>query len=579
VTAPTSPLPFTDAQLAHALKHPEVWLRELDRVDSEQSLYGFIKCMWPILEPQEPFVGGWVLRAICEHLEAVTRGEILRLLINVSPGSTKSLATDVFWPAWEWGPKRLAHLRYVCASYSGALTVRDNMRFQRLVEHQRYRDLWGKVWKQDERQWEKIKCANDKTGWKIATSVGGIGTGERGNRFIIDDPNSVQEAESDTIRATANTWFREVVPDRLNNLNRDAIVLIQQRTHGDDVSNVAIELGYTHLMIPMEHDASRHCVTVLGWEDPRTEDGELAWPERFSAEKVAELKTAKGPYAYAAQYDQLPAPRGGGILKRDWWQMWPPEGPDEVRWFRAMKDENGKQLVDEEGYPKFAIKYPPMEYIVGSLDTAFKLKEENDYSAMTVWGVFMFEEIPGVMVPKLLLMEAWKDRLPFNELVERVMRTCRPRPGGRDGVDALLIEDKASGQSVVQEIQRIMSSPRWVSEQAEATTWTTVPINPDGDKGARVHSIVPLFTNKMIFAPAENQFRKWAEEVISECAIFPRGQHDDYVDSTSMALRYLRKINLAQLASERQADDMAAMSLDRVGMRDLPQFGDDVGGF
>lgn len=564
---------LTDAQLAAALRDPGAILRELDRIDAEESLLRYVEIMWPVLEPAQPFKNSWALGAICEHLTAVTDGEIKRLLMNVSPGFTKSLTTDVFWPSWEWGPQNLPQMRYVCASYSHALTIRDNMRFQRLVESDAYRAMWGNRWAKDERQWEKIKCANNKTGWKIATSVGGIGTGERGNRFIIDDPNSVQEAESDLIRDGTNRWFREVVPDRLNTLDEDAILVIQQRTHELDVSSVAIELGYVHLMIPMEYDAARHCVTVLGWEDPRRRDGDLAWPERFPNDAIQELKIAKGPYAWAAQYDQSPAPRGGGIIKRDWWQMWPISG-EEKRWTKPNRDDQDQLIMASDGKPKMGIVYPDMEYIVASIDTAFKLKEENDYSAMVVLGLFMLDMPNGLKIPKILLMEAWRERLPFHKLVERTMRTCRAR-----NVDVLLIEDKASGQSVVQEIQRIMSSPRWVSEQEETSTWMTVPINPEGDKVARLHSIVPLFSNEMIFAPAEDQFRSWAEDVISEMAIAPRGAHDDLADAMAQGLRYLRKINLAQLAAERVADDRAAMGLEALSLRPRTEFGDDVGGY
>ncbi len=109
-------------------------LREkLEAKAYEGNLIDFVKYVWPIVEPAIPFIEGWPLSAIAEHLQAVTRGEIRRLLINVPPGFSKSLLTDVFWPAWEWGPQNHPSYRYVCASYSNHLTERDNMRCRNVV--------------------------------------------------------------------------------------------------------------------------------------------------------------------------------------------------------------------------------------------------------------------------------------------------------------------------------------------------------------------------------------------------------------------------------------------------------------
>src|SRR6266852_6908402 len=361
----------------------------------EGSLMDFCEYVWPVVEPAIPFIKGWAIEAIAEHLQAVSDGHIKRLLMNVPPGFTKSLMTDVFWPAWEWGPRNQPWLRYICASYSNHLTERDNMRCRNIVTSDRYQNMWGNRFKISNEQFTKIKFANNQTGWKLATSVGGIGVGERGDRFIIDDPNNTMDMESEQVRATTNMWFTEVVPDRLNSLKDSVIVIIQQRLHEDDVSGIALsrEMGFTHLMIPVKHDPQRHCVTNLGgkiWEDPRTEDEELAWVERFPEEVCDNLERDTGPYAWAGQYLQSPAPRGGAILKDEFWQLWE------------------------------ANIFPPFEFVVASLDTAFTEKEENDPSAMTIWGLFRDESGN----PKIMLMYAWEERLQFNELVDLVTDTC-----------------------------------------------------------------------------------------------------------------------------------------------------------
>lgn len=514
----------------------------------EDSLIDFAGYVWPVVEPAIPFIRGWAIGAIAEHLEAVSKGYIQHLLMNVPPGFMKSLMTDVFWPAWEWGPRNMPHLRYVCASYANYLTERDNMRCRNVVGSDLYRRLWGNRFNLSSEQYTKVKFANDGTGWKLATSVGGIGVGERGDRFIIDDPNNTMEMESETTRRTTNMWFSEVVPTRLNNPSTGAIVIIQQRLHEDDVSGIALskELGYTHLMIPMEYDSARHCVTVLGlddggneikWEDPRTKDDQLAWPERFPQVEVDRLKKSMNEYAWAGQMQQTPVPRGGSIIKEDYWRLW-----------------------ESNSHPGF-------EYILASLDTAFTAKEENDASALTIWGVFRDNKIQDVGAeslwmqrdgpqiaqiptgnPKILLLWAWQERLEFHDLILRVLESCTKDPRfkhrkdePRFRVDRLVVEAKANGMSVGHELRRLLQGSGNMSVDI---------IDPRryGDKVARVHAIEHLFTDGMIYAPDRN----FADMVKYQCAMFPKGSHDDLVDSTSQALRYLRDQGFA-LRQEEQA--------------------------
>lgn len=491
----------------------------------EGNLIDFVEYMWPVVEPAIPFIKGWAISAIAEHLQAVSEGYITRLLMNVPPGFTKSLLTDVFWPAWEWGPLNMPWLRYVCASYSNHLTERDNMRCRNIVTSDRYQSLWGSRFKISNEQFTKIKFANNKTGWKLATSVGGIGVGERGDRFIIDDPNNTMEMESEQVRETTNMWFTEVVPDRLNNPEKSAIVIIQQRLHEDDVSGIALsrDMGYTHLMIPVRHDTRRHCVTVIGidpktdeeriWEDPRTEEDELAWPERFTAKVVDDLERDKGPYAFAGQYMQMPAPRGGSIIKEAYWQLW-----------------------ESDTFPNF-------EFMLASADTAFTEKQENDPSAMTVWGLWRDESGN----PKIMLVYAWTERLQFNALYDKIFDTCVKQPVWKSPnfpVDKILIENKGSGISVGHELHRLLRG---------TGSFGVELIDPKkyGDKVARVQSIQHLFADGMVYAPD----RPWAAKVIQQCSVFPKGSHDDLVDTTSQALRYLRDQGFALKKSEQSLVD------------------------
>jgi predicted phage terminase large subunit-like protein len=505
----------------------------------ENSLIEFVDYMWPVVEPAIPFIRGWPLSAIAEHLQAVTEGQIRRLLINVPPGFSKSLLTDVFWPAWEWGPKQRPWYRYVCAAYSSHLTERDNMRCRNVVMSERYQRLWGDRFQISNEQFTKVKFANDQTGWKLATSTGGIGMGERGDRFIIDDPNNPILTESEAVRYATNMWFTEVVPDRLNNPKESAIVVIQQRLHEEDVSGIALEreLGYVHLCVPMEYEPhpfvngftldgkiktfdmtdneDKQEITGVFWQDPREKENELCWPVRFGEEEVEELKRAKGPYAFAGQYQQTPEVRGGSIIRREYWNDW------------------GEA------------KYPDLEYILASIDTAYTEKEENDASAMTLWGMFR----DANKNPKFMLLHAWQERMEIHKLVQRIIDYCTV--DGREGishprwpVDRLLIEAKASGLSVSQEIRRIIGFNGKFGIEL---------INPtkQGDKVARAHSVLHIFSDGMIYAPTD---RAWCQEVVNQCAVFPKGSKDDLVDSTTMALRYLRDTGFALRREEHQHD-------------------------
>lgn len=284
-----------------------------------RSLHGFVREAWKILEPETPFVDGWVIRAICDHLEAVTRGQIQFLLINVPPGMMKSLLVSVFWPAWEWGPMGMPHLRYLTSSFSEPNVIRDNTKMRRLVESEWFRTLWGDRVVLAKDQNAKKKFENMATGFREGRAWESL-TGGRGDRNIFDDPHSTETAESDVERATTIRIFREGASDRLNDVSKSAAVVIMQRLHQDDVSGCILKLGlpYVHLCLPMEFEPERRCSTSIGFVDPRTYDGELLFPERFPADAVARLKIAKGGYAWAGQYQQRPTAREGGLFKRHW---------------------------------------------------------------------------------------------------------------------------------------------------------------------------------------------------------------------------------------------------------------------
>jgi len=296
-------------------------------------------------------------------------------------------------------------------------------------------------------------------------------------------------------------------------------------------------------MIAMEADLSRQWdgdgprETEIGWFDPRTEDGELAWPERFPSHVVSAIKDVKGPYAYSGQYQQSPVPRGKGIFQPQWWQLWDPA----------------------DG------KFPVFDLLIASLDSAFTEKEQNDPSGLTIWGIFQHEGHRRIM-----LVHAWRKHLQFsgprneqkpNEskeawvrrtqstwgLMEWVQYTCE-----RFKVDRLLIEGKASGLSAGQELQNRYGRLDFAVQLC--------PVK--GDKVARALAVQATFSQLMIYAPE----RDWAQMVIDEMAQFPLGKYDDLTDSATQALKYLRDTGMAETDHE-----VSAQEAERVMHRPRPK--------
>lgn len=441
----------------------------------------------------------WHIDALAEHLEGVTRGHIRNLLITIPPRHGKSTIVSVGWPCWEWidHPER----RWLFASYAESLAIRDNVRSRRLIQSVWYQTNWGDRFQFAGDQNEKRKVETDRGGHRIAVGTGGSATGEGGDRLIIDDPNNIADVESVQIRKGTLDWFDQVWSTRANDPKTTAKVIIMQRSHCDDLAGHVLEQGgWEHLSIPAEYEGDTR-KTVIGWQDPRTEVGELLWPARFGVQEITALKRTMGSYAVASQLQQRPSPAGGGIFKRWWWKYYQPRG--------ANLPPVSVRLADGAQGLVAAVEAPQrVDEQIQSWDMAFKGLDTSDFVCGQVWAR---------CGSRFLLGDQVHARLDLPGTVKAVRELTNKWPG----TIAKLVEDKANGPAVLQMLACEIPG--------------LLPVNPSGGKVARAQAVSPLIEAGNVFLP-HPALALWVPDFIEECAAFPAAKHDDQVDAMTQAL-------------------------------------------
>lgn len=476
---------------------------EIKREAAKRWLYHFFVQAWPQVDPA-PLVSGWHLQAIAEHLEAVSRLEIRRLAIACPPGSSKSWMTSVAWPAWTWihdpGSK------WLTSSYSHDLSTRDAVRSRRLMNSAWYQANWGPLFEFVGDQNTKQRYENNFGGFRVATSVSGLGTGERAAFVVCDDPHNVLEIYSDIKRKAVVRWWNESMSTRIVDPATSRHVIIAQRIAEDDlIGHVLEQGGYEYLCLPMEYDRKRMVSTSLGNPDKRTKDGELLHPERFGPDAVEELKLRLGAFGAASQLQQQPSPLGGGVVKRSWWKFW-----------------------DVDNAPA---KY---DQVIDTWDLAFKDLTTSDPVAGLKLGRI------GAAVHILELAHGQMDIVETLVAVRGLAMRRRP--------NAILIEDKANGPAVVSLLQHELPG--------------ILPVTPEGGKEARVASVAPMVEAGNVLLPGRRTADAWAPaypwvaDLIHEAAMFPRGGHDDMVDALAQGLNYMRTAVYVAMARQRAEDEV-----------------------
>jgi predicted phage terminase large subunit-like protein len=482
----------------------------IERVLAARSLKDYILLAWPQVEPARDFIDNWHLDVLTEHLEAVTRGELTRLVINVPPGTMKSLSCCVFWPSWSWIAE--PQLKWITAAYSGLISRRDALRARRLMESRWYQERWGHLWEPNEDDWSSIRYSNSKAGLRLATTPGGAGTGEHADIQLVDDPikpmdASGARADSASLAACIE-WWDETMASRVTDPATARRVIIMQRLHDRDLSAHALNAGYDHLCLPMV--ATRKCVvkvqhpcsmaqnakgeetppTALGYKDER-KPRELLWEKRFPLKVVKARRKEFGSRAWAAQDQQRPSPAGGNIFKRDWVQYW-------------------------RSIPRRRVE------IIQSWDCAFKGLDDSDYVVGSVW---LRKDAD------YYLLDQVRDRMSVSGTCKAILSLSAKWKKARKK----LIEDKANGPAVITLLKKKVPG--------------LIAVNPQGGKVARAHAVEPLWESKNVWLPDPTLPGKaWVHDFIEEVVSFngDPGREDDQVDGMTQALIYLHAKTAAQ---------------------------------
>ncbi len=425
------------------------------------------------------FIEGAHHKRMARAFERVARGELKRLIINMPPRHTKSEFASYLLPAWFLG--NYPGKKVIQTSHTAELAVGFGRKVRNLVDQDVYTTVFPGVGLQADSK-AAGRWATNAGGDYFAIGVGGAVTGKGADLLIIDDPHSEQEAAlaevNPDIYDKTYEWYTSGPRQRLQ--PGGSIVIVMTRWSKRDLTGQVIKSA-----------AQRGGEEWEVIEFPALlPSGKPLWPEFWSLKELAALKEELPNSKWQAQYQQNPVSESSAIVKREWWQVWEKDDP------------------------------PSCEFTLMAWDTAFEKSQRSDYSALTTWGVFYQPDDTGLMQANIILLNAFRDRMEFPRLKQEAIDQYKEWDP-----DSVIIEKKASGSPLIYEM-RAMGIP--VQEFTPSR---------GNDKISRLNAVSDLFASGRVWAPNT----QWAEEVIDEVASFPAGEHDDYVDSVSLALMRFRK--------------------------------------
>lgn len=440
--------------------------------------YAFIERCFYELYPQATFLPNWHIELMAAKLDACRRGETKRLIITLPPRHFKSMCATVALPAFLLGHHPAAQI--ICASYGQDLSDKLARDCRAVMASRFYQQTFPTRLVQSSVQ----ELATGVGGFRMATSVGGVLTGRGGDFIIIDDPLKPGEAVSTSQRNMPNQWFDNTLLSRLNSQHDGCIIIVMQRVHQDDlVGHVLEQGGWDILNLPaIAETREEHIIDSLyGSIAHVREVGEVLHGDRESREALDRLRRDVGEYNFAGQYQQSPAPLGGGIVQEAWF----------------------KQYNDNE--------VPSFDQIIQSWDTASKPGELNDFSVCTTWGL---------KDKRIYLLNVFRKKLGYPDLKRAVREQAEVYEPS-----VILIEDHASGVQLIQEL-------------IEEGVHQIQRCNPKGDKEMRLRAQTATIENGFVFLPREAH---WLAEYLFELTTFPNSKYKDQADSTSQALGWMKQ--------------------------------------
>ena len=446
-----------------------------------QDFCAFIERSFYELNPRTEFLSNWHIEVIAAELEACRKGKTKRLIVNIPPRSLKSHCATVAFPAWLLGHNPSSQV--ICASYAQDLANKHAIDCRTIMMSDFYRSAFSTRLSPQRQAVQEFMTTMQ--GVRLATSVGGVLLGRGANFLIIDDPLKPDEALSETQRKSTNDWFDHTLYSRLNNKRDGCIIIITQRLHEEDlVGHVLRQGSWKILSFPAiaEKEESYVIRTPYACRRSHRRVGEALHPGREPLEVLYDIRETQGEYNFSGQYQQAPAPLGGGMVKQAWFKTY-----------------NDKELPSQ------------FDFVLQSWDSACKPTQLADYSVCTTWGI---------RDRRIYLLHVLRKRLDYPGLKRAVIDQAQAfRP------IEILIEDKSSGTQLIQELihEGIYAVKSYV---------------PTMDKVMRLHSVTNMIENGFVHLPERAD---WLGEFIHELTSFPKGKFDDQTDSASQAFDWIKQ--------------------------------------
>jgi len=453
-------------------------LQQSEKERCERSYYYFVKQAFKVLEPETEFIANWHIKYLCARLQKeadrIHRKEpkIKDIIINVPPRCMKSFLVTVFLNAWVW--TKYSSQKFITASYSSELASKHSVATRTIICSSWYKALWGDLYQLTESR--QSDYANSKRGERFAVGFGGSATGRGCDWLIIDDPSNPKGADSDLERETTNSLYTGTFYNRLNSPNIGIRIIVMQRLNSNDLTGFLLKNMsdyYEHICFPFEKLKN---IKPAEFAD-KYENGVL-WNGKFPKE-IGEIYKKNTPDSvWAGQYGQAPTLEGARIWETSWFKLWL----------------DNEVPINHQGF-------------ILSWDTAFKDKAKSDYSSCAIWAI---------LSTGYLLVEIVKKRLKFPDLkATNKFLHDKYRPV------TILIEDKASGQSLIDEL-----------ENGTEIRCPIVPMQPNQNKRLRAELVSPTLKQGKVWYITGD----WTKDFFNEVENFPNGEHDDQIDSVSQFL-------------------------------------------